>query len=322
MADTYYQLLDVEHDATDEEIRSAVTRQRRIWVRRQSSPDPDRRALAERRVRDIDAAETTLLDPTARQAYDDLLSRAARVDEPGRTEGPDRAADQHRGADAELAAHLDRGEDYLDQGRWRLAQVEFEYVRERAPAESRALQGLGTAHVGAGRVKEGLAILDRLVADRPDDTDVKQALATALYDSALAGLGEVGDSRRRTAPMILSRRQLVLVRTHLRRIRRLSLSDWEVKMYVEDLRDLLAQARKPVWIPSGNLRYYAVPFAAAMLLTFVPTVESLRLLGVFWLVAIVGIYVLRHRQPGWKHQRRTRPTARSRSGRGVFRKGI
>ncbi len=319
MADTYYELLDVEPDATAEEIRAAITRQRRVWVRRQSSPDPDRRTLAERRVREIDTAEQTLLDSSARRSYDDLLSASSRA---GGEASPDTGSGAGSHSNADLGAHLERGEEFLDQGRWRLAQVEFEYVRERSPGEARALLGLGAAHIGAGRTKEGLAILDRLVADHPDEADVKVALATALYDSALAGLGEVGDSRRRTTPMILSRRQLVLVRNHLRRIRRLRLSDWEVKMYVEDLRDLLTQARKPVWTRSGNLRFYAVPFAAAMLLTFVPSMESLRLLGAFWLVAVAAIYVLRHRQPGWKHQRRSRPAARSRSSRGVFRKGI
>lgn len=45
----FYELLSVSRSATSEEIRGAITAQRRIWVRRQSSPDLDRRAEAELR---------------------------------------------------------------------------------------------------------------------------------------------------------------------------------------------------------------------------------------------------------------------------------
>ncbi|HZC26939.1 MAG TPA: tetratricopeptide repeat protein [Actinopolymorphaceae bacterium] len=312
MADDYYELLEVGAGATGEEIRAAITRQRRIWVRRQSSPDPARRVLAEQRVRDVDAAEKTLLDPGARRVYDEQRGRTQRQEPVGGPPTAGRNASQPAPAGEDLSEHLERGEDYLDQGRWRLAQVEFEYVRERSPADLRAQAGLGAVHVGAGRVKEGLATLERLAAEHPDDDDLKLTLATALYDSAMAGVSDVGDVHRRTRPMILSRRQLTVVRRRLRRIRRLGLSDWQVRMYVEDLKDLITHARKPVWTRSGNLRFYALLLAAAAFVAFVPSIESLRLLGAVWLVMIIGVYVVRHRQPGWKYHRQDRWRARRR----------
>jgi tetratricopeptide (TPR) repeat protein len=306
--DDYYGLLEVDTAATPEQIRAAITAQRRIWVRRQSSPDPERRAHAEQRVRDIDAAEKILLDPLTRQAYD-----TARVDEEraarrphARARGAGSSPEQDAAADEDSAAHLARGEDYLDQGRWRLAQAEFEYVRERSPDDLRALAGLGAVHVGAGRVKEGLTLLEKAVAEHPVDTEARMTLATALYDSALAGIGEGGHGyrqRRPGRPMIQSRRQLRLVKAHRRRIRKLGLTEWQAKMYVEDLTDLLVQARKAVWTRSDHLRFYVVPFAGATLLAFVPSMEQLRVIGVFWMVVILGVYLLRHRQPGWKYHR-------------------
>lgn len=312
MADDYYELLEVAPAATGDEIRAAITRQRRIWVRRQSSPDPARRVLAEQRVRDVDAAEKTLLDPTARRTYDEQRGRTQRQEAAGGAPPAAGAAPPSTPGGEDLGEHLDRGEDYLDQGRWRLAQVEFEYVRERAPSDLRALAGLGAVQVNAGRVKEGLATLERLAEDHPNDDDLKLTLATALYDSAMAGLSDIGDSRRRPRPMILSRRQLMLVRRRLRRIRRLGLSEWQVRMYVEDLKDLVTQARKAVWTRSRNLRYYALTLAAAAFVAFVPSIESLRLLGAFWMVMIIGVYVVRHRQPGWKYHRQDRWRARRR----------
>ncbi|MEQ7122988.1 tetratricopeptide repeat protein [Actinopolymorpha sp. B11F2] len=322
--DDYYALLEVDTAATPEEIRAAITAQRRIWVRRQSSPDPERRAHAEQRVRDIDSAEKILLDPLTRQAYD-----TARVDERRAARRPQArtrdASGSRRGdteADEDLAAHLRRGEDYVDQGRWRLAQAEFEYVRERAPDDLRALAGLGAVHVGAGRVKEGLTLLEKAVAEHPDDEDVRMTLATALYDAALAGIGEAGQGYRQrlrpARPMIHSRRQLRLVRAHRRRIRKLELAEWQAKMYVEDLTDLLAQARKPVWTRSDHLKFYVVPFAGATLLAFVPSMEQLRLMGVFWMVVILGVYVLRHRQPGWRYHRPGGRRGRGGSSGGLF----
>ncbi|TDW66188.1 J domain-containing protein [Kribbella pratensis] len=66
----FYQVLQIPATAGVDAIRSAVTKQRRQWVKRQSSADPDRRAEAEARVREIDRAEKVLLDQTARAAFD------------------------------------------------------------------------------------------------------------------------------------------------------------------------------------------------------------------------------------------------------------
>lgn len=72
-----YEILEVARSADSAQIREAITKQRRIWVRRQSSPDPARRARAEDRVREIDRAEKTLLDPEARAAFDRQLGARA-----------------------------------------------------------------------------------------------------------------------------------------------------------------------------------------------------------------------------------------------------
>jgi tetratricopeptide (TPR) repeat protein len=354
MAVDYYELLEVARDASEEEIRAAITRQRRIWVRRQSSPDPERRAYAEQRVRYVDSAERILLDPVARRAYDDARAHQAGTASDGGAPGghyrvpgstsrrhdtsrdlqPRAHARAHSTAahrdttpsdttpEADLDAHLRRGDAHLDQAAWRRARAEFEYVLERDPGNVRARTGLGLAHVGAGRVKEGLTLLERVLAEHPDDEDTKRALATALYESAVAGLGEVSDARGRTRPMILSRRQLHLVRRHLRRIRRLGLSDWQVRMNVEELADVLAEARKAVWTRSAHLRFYAMLFVAAALLAFASDIESLRVFGAFWMVVVAGLYVLRHRVPAWKHYRRGRSRAGRRGRLTVFRKGI
>src|SRR5215467_8656295 len=59
----YYGILAIRKHASPERIREAIKRQRRTWVKRQQAPSAGRRREAEVRVRQIDAAESTLLDP-------------------------------------------------------------------------------------------------------------------------------------------------------------------------------------------------------------------------------------------------------------------
>ncbi|SDS83349.1 J domain-containing protein [Actinopolymorpha singaporensis] len=360
----YYEILEVAPGASTEQIRAAITAQRRVWVRRQSSPDPERRAYAEQRVRDVDAAEKALLDPAARSAYDEKLARTrqaaatagsgaaaggqgngpnggglrdrvpAPAPAPGGSRGPGTPGGAGSGGpgtsghrrDPDLHDHLRRGDRYLEQGRWRLAQAEYDYVREREPGNLRALTGLGAAQVGSGRVKEGLAVLQRAVEANPDAEDVKVALATALYEVAVTSVDHWGDGRGTDRPVITSRRQYTLVRRHLRRIRKLDLTDWNVRMYAEELKDLLAEARAPVWVRSRSLRLYLVPLAGAILFVALAHVESLRVVGACWIVLIVALYVVRHRQPAWKQHRRGygrgRGGGRGPTHGGTFRKGI
>jgi tetratricopeptide (TPR) repeat protein len=69
-----YEILQVAQTAPEDEIRKAITKQRRQWVKRTSSADPARRTEAEARVRDIDRAEKVLLNRTSRAAFDNELA--------------------------------------------------------------------------------------------------------------------------------------------------------------------------------------------------------------------------------------------------------
>lgn len=62
---SYYELLQVPVDASDEAIRSSTQ-----WARQAVAHDPDR----ERRLAAIDEAYETLREPTLRRVYDDQLA--------------------------------------------------------------------------------------------------------------------------------------------------------------------------------------------------------------------------------------------------------
>jgi Flp pilus assembly protein TadD len=57
-----YTLLELPSGASDDEIRKAITAQRRIWRRRTTAPDIAARQEAERRMQALDDAERELLD--------------------------------------------------------------------------------------------------------------------------------------------------------------------------------------------------------------------------------------------------------------------
>lgn len=73
----YYELLNIEQDATEAEIKKAVRQQRAKYRRRvDSSPDIDTRSVAEKKIDQIGEAEKVLLDPDQRQSYDQRLESA------------------------------------------------------------------------------------------------------------------------------------------------------------------------------------------------------------------------------------------------------
>lgn len=73
MDDNLYALLDVDRASKSEEIAVAVKTQRRRWMKLQSHPSLPQRHEAELRVLAISSAESTLLDPAKRAAYDATL---------------------------------------------------------------------------------------------------------------------------------------------------------------------------------------------------------------------------------------------------------
>lgn len=90
MQETLYQILDVEEDATSEQLRTAYRRQAMKW-----HPDrnPDNRQASETRFKQISSAYRTLVDPIKRAEYDQELAYLRRHTQssPGNRFGQDDA---------------------------------------------------------------------------------------------------------------------------------------------------------------------------------------------------------------------------------------
>jgi tetratricopeptide (TPR) repeat protein len=310
----YYELLEVARTATPEQIRAAITAQRRIWVRRQSSPDLERRAEAEQRVRDIDAAERTLLlNAERRREYDQQFQT---TEEPvAATEPvwpPPEKTRSTRGLSAwdrvdDEESHLWMGQKHLDRGTWDLAIAEFEFVLERNDAGEygrKAKRGLAAVASLSGRIEETLRTLEQAVAENPADEEAKHTLVTALYDSAIVVLSD--------GPFIETRRQWRVVGNRLRRIQRLGMKDPRTKLLVDRLRELRKGVRRSRW------KGVTLPgvYVALVLVALIPTAMFQDRLGYLLsgllLVPIAVVFVVRHVE--WRVLKR-RPTRYRGSGR-------
>lgn len=72
----FYRILRVAPSAPPGEIKQALNQELRIWSNRTNAPQLDRRQEAERMVKLLEEAESVLLDPTRRSAYDQQLRNA------------------------------------------------------------------------------------------------------------------------------------------------------------------------------------------------------------------------------------------------------
>ncbi|MBM7787865.1 tetratricopeptide repeat protein [Tenggerimyces flavus] len=301
MAD-YYELLSVSRTATSEEIRAAITGQRRIWVRRQSSPDLERRAEAEQRVRDIDAAERTLLNAERRREYDQQFQPSEQPPEPAEPAWPPpeneppskpRSLVWDRLDDTE--DHLWRGEDYLDAGKWDFAIAEFEYVLERSSDgvdRLKARRGLAAVASASGRIEEFLRPLEKAVTDKPHDDEAKQTLVKALYDSAIVVLSY--------GPAIQTKRQWRILSDRLRRIKRLRLKDPRTKLLTKQLQEIRTGARRARWHVTIMPSWYVGLAVVALVPSFLFRGLFGYALSALLLILIGVVWVIRHRTFGWK----------------------
>lgn len=204
----FYDVLQVSSTASAAELRSAITTQRRVWVKRQASPDPARRAEAETRVRDIDAAEKTLLDTGARARFDAQLADYR----PPVAETPAVAGD---------AAWIDRARAYLDAdnpsaanyaarealnqrssddeawyirahssfmlGNWRDAEYEFAEAIRLQPANAWYHYGLGEVYATQTKWRSALSEFEQAVKIEPANPVYRTSIAQVYLANDKAG---------------------------------------------------------------------------------------------------------------------------------------
>jgi len=132
----YYAVIDVDRKAGKDAIESAVKKSMREWRKRTEAADLGVRQEAELKVKQIEEARTTLLDPGKRAAYDREL-QARGVTEPasrasadsGTTDWLDRAENALALGDYHSAAYAAREATHLDGNNARCW-----WVRSRANA--------------------------------------------------------------------------------------------------------------------------------------------------------------------------------------------
>jgi tetratricopeptide (TPR) repeat protein len=193
----FYELLQVTPTAAERDVRDAVRKQRRIWVKRQASADPIKRADADTKVRQIDAAEKTLLDPNRRWVFDqelanyhppaaildsqassDLLERAQAYLEQGNASAAHTAAceviNQH-GAD-DVAWYVRAHASFL-MGQPRNAEYEFAEAIRLRPNDPGYHFDLGDAYAQQEKWPEALREFETALRLDPNNPQYRTAIA-------------------------------------------------------------------------------------------------------------------------------------------------
>ncbi|MBV9929097.1 MAG: DnaJ domain-containing protein [Acidobacteria bacterium] len=107
--DDIYKMLNIPRQAGEAEVRECLRRELRTWTQRESNAATlEKRQEAERMIKLIDEAETTLSDPRRRAEYDQRLDAFLE----GGGDGAARQADETVGGLIEKAALLLRMGNY------------------------------------------------------------------------------------------------------------------------------------------------------------------------------------------------------------------
>lgn len=174
--DDYYDIVGVDRSASREAIDRKIRDQLRLWQRRTTSADLDRRQEAERRVQQLSEARGTLLDEEKRRRYDRELG-------------------VHRSGDpsSALPAVTDPGPprdrtsptNWLDQARGYLAKNDHhsaayaarETLRSMPNPPTEAWTLLARANAGLGRLDDALFEARRATTIEPASAEAHLALA-------------------------------------------------------------------------------------------------------------------------------------------------
>jgi cytochrome c-type biogenesis protein CcmH/NrfG len=203
-----YEILHVSPTAGEEEIRKAVTKQRRQWVKRTSSADAARRAEAETRVRDIDRAEKTLLNSASRAAFDAELAnyRPPVASAPAAANGAawlERAKGYLRDDNANAANYAARealnmrGDDHeawfvrahssFLLGNTRDAEYEFGEAIRLQPHSGVYHYGLGEIYAAQEKWKSALSEYEQALRLEPGNPEYQTSIAQVYLMNDMAG---------------------------------------------------------------------------------------------------------------------------------------
>jgi tetratricopeptide (TPR) repeat protein len=195
----FYNILKISPTAAEEEVKKAINRELRVWSNRTNAPQIERRQEAERMVKQLEEAESILLDPAKRKEYDLQIQAAptptGRVDETVILEGVDLVQEGWRlliaGNIAEAifvatqATQRDSGNPeawaLLGQAKYRWGEIEdaiYEYKRaiNLRPNEASYYFDLGCVYESAERWQDALLQFQRAAQIDPGSTMYRAAI--------------------------------------------------------------------------------------------------------------------------------------------------
>jgi Flp pilus assembly protein TadD len=174
--DDYYEIVGVDRAASRDVIDRKIRDQMRIWQRRTANADLDRRQEAERRVKQLGEARTTLLDEEKRRTYDRKLT-AYRSSEPPAP----RTSVDNTSTTATTSTWLAQARSYLaDNDHQGAAYAARETLRTTPNPPPEVWTILARSNTALGRLDDALFEARRAVTTDPNNPEAHLALAQVL----------------------------------------------------------------------------------------------------------------------------------------------
>jgi tetratricopeptide (TPR) repeat protein len=148
-----YEVLGVESSASEDTIRAAITEQRRAWRRRTASPEIEVRHEAERRMKQLNDAERTLLDAASRRAYDEQL----------------RAGGPSTSSPAGDSNWLVKAAQQIESGQHEIAAFTARHAVDADPENPYAWSVLASAASGAGDQQTAMTAITKAIGLDPEN---------------------------------------------------------------------------------------------------------------------------------------------------------
>lgn len=205
--------------------------------------------------------------------------------------------------------HSVLGDIFVDADQFDTARKSYEHAQSLEPSNPYYALGIADTYMRSGKPDLALPLVERALERDPGNQGLKNALASVIMGAASNKWSTHADD----SMTITNDAQLECGKKALVRIETLGITDNETLASIDEFRRVVTDAGTVRWYSSDSLIGYGGALAVAVIIMFVAG-GGLSFLAFAAVVAIIALYVYRHRMVDWKWRGRKLPNSVTRTG--------